>query len=101
MNAHTLWVQSAPTFCCLTICCGKSTPSSVPAGRSAFLVETARSQVRRQKLLQFLESKDSAWKEKDHPDLAEGASAWVRRLRAESDARGNRPRSHAKRNRHP
>lgn len=72
-----------------------------PRGRSAFLVETARSQVRRQKLLQFLESKDSAWKEKDHPDLAEGASAWVRRLRAESDARGNRPRGHAKRNRHP
>ena len=29
-----------------------------PRGRNAFLVETARSEVRRQKLLQFLEGKD-------------------------------------------
>ena len=42
-----------------------------PRGRSAFLVETARSEVRRQKLLQFLESKGSGWKDEDHPELAE------------------------------
>ena len=37
-----------------------------PRGRSAFLVETARNEVRRQKLLQFLESKtgNSAWKDR-------------------------------------
>lgn len=67
-----------------------------PRGRSSFLVETARNEVRRQKLLQFLESKDPAWKDKDHPELSSGAAAWVRKLRAESDlsqGRTKRPRS--------
>jgi hypothetical protein len=63
-----------------------------PRGRSAFLVDTARTEVRRQKLLQFLESKDPErkgpdWKDRDHPELAEGSEAWVRKLRAESDTR--------------
>jgi len=34
-----------------------------PRGRSAFLVDTARNEVRRQKLLKFLESDTPAWKE--------------------------------------
>jgi metal-responsive CopG/Arc/MetJ family transcriptional regulator len=58
-----------------------------PRGRSAFLVETARTEVRRQRLLQFLESKGAAWKETNHPELAEGADVWVRKLRTESDNR--------------
>jgi hypothetical protein len=58
-----------------------------PRGRSAFLVETARTEVRRQKLLQFLDGKDPAWKEEDHPELSGGADAWVRKVRAESDGR--------------
>jgi hypothetical protein len=58
-----------------------------PRGRSAFLVETARNEVRRQKLLQFLESSEPAWKDKAHPELARGAGAWVRRVRTESDTR--------------
>ena len=33
-----------------------------PRGRSSFLVETARQEVRRQKLMHFLENKDPAWK---------------------------------------
>jgi len=62
-----------------------------PRGRSAFLVETARTEVRRQKLLQFLEGNgtagtDPAWKDANHPELAEGADRWVRKLRVESDA---------------
>ena len=68
-----------------------------PRGRSAFLVETARSEVRRQKLLQFLESKGSGWKDEDHPELAEDAAVWVRKLRSESEARGThkkRARTH-------
>jgi hypothetical protein len=60
-----------------------------PRGRSSFLVETARNEVRRQKLLQFLESQDpaweaSAWKNKDHPGLAGGSASFVRKLRRES-----------------
>jgi hypothetical protein len=70
-----------------------------PRGRSSFLVETARHEVRRQKLLHFLESKDPAWKDKDkdHPELAGGAAAWVRKLRAESEARGARRQKSQKR----
>jgi hypothetical protein len=56
-----------------------------PRGRSAFLVETARNAVRRQKLLQFLESDKPAWQQKDHPELAGGSAEWVRKLRAESE----------------
>lgn len=60
-----------------------------PRGRSSFLVETARNEVRRQKLLQFLESDSPGWEDTDkaHPELAHGAGAWVRRLRRESDPR--------------
>ena len=53
-----------------------------PRGRSSFLVETAREEVRRQKLLRFLKSEDPAWKSEDHPELAGGASAWGRKAKA-------------------
>lgn len=65
-----------------------------PRGRSSFLVETARNEVRRQKLLQFLENTAPAWKDTAanaqdaHPELAQGAAAWVRKLRSESEAQG-------------
>jgi hypothetical protein len=64
-----------------------------PRGRSSFLVETARNEVRRQKLLQFLESpadEQPGWNDKDHPELAKGAVVWVRGLRSESETRGVR-----------
>jgi hypothetical protein len=72
-----------------------------PRGRSSFLVETARNEVRRQKLLQFLESGAPAWKDtdKNHPELVEGAAAWVRKLRTESDARGRSQPKSSKRDR--
>ena len=57
-----------------------------PRGRSSFLVETARAEVRRQKLLKFLESKEVIWDDKDHPELADGADIWVNNMRQESDA---------------
>ena len=62
-----------------------------PRGRSAFLLETARREVRRQKLLQFLETKESAWKDSDHPELAGGAAEWVRTLRKENEHRVTAP----------
>jgi metal-responsive CopG/Arc/MetJ family transcriptional regulator len=58
-----------------------------PRGRSAFLLQTAREEVRRRKLLHFLEQDDPAWREQDHPELKNGAAAWVRKLRSESEAR--------------
>lgn len=59
-----------------------------PRGRTAFLLETAREEVRRRKLLRFLESDEPAWKEKDHPDLGKDSGAWVRTLRVEAEQRG-------------
>jgi Arc/MetJ-type ribon-helix-helix transcriptional regulator len=56
-----------------------------PRGRSAFLVETARGAVRRRKLVDFLSSDEPTWKDENHPELAEGAAQWVRKLRAESE----------------
>ncbi|HEX4487692.1 MAG TPA: hypothetical protein VH088_15570 [Terriglobales bacterium] len=69
-----------------------------PRGRSSFLVETARAEVRRQKLLKFLESKEVIWADKDHPELTDGADVWVNNMRQESDAaRGYSSKSPARR----
>src|SRR2546425_10810451 len=65
-----------------------------PRGRSAFLVDTARNEVRRQRLLQFLQNKEAVWKDEDHPELAEGAAAWVRRARAEDEGSRSGKRRH-------
>lgn len=59
-----------------------------PRGRSAFLVELAENEVRRQKLLAFLRSDEPAWRDEDHAELAEiGSAEWVRRLRNEAGIR--------------
>lgn len=60
-----------------------------PRGRSAFLVETARAELRRRNLLSFLRSDIPAWQDQDHPELASGSAAWVSRLRKDSDIRSN------------
>ena len=52
-------------------------------GRSAFLVEVLRREVNRRRLLEVLSSPEPAWKDEDHPELAEGSAAWVRKLRDE------------------
>ena len=57
-----------------------------PRGRSAFIVETTRAELRRRKLLAFFGSKEPAWRDEDHPEWANGSAAWVRALRQESDA---------------
>jgi hypothetical protein len=57
-----------------------------PRGRSAFLVETARAELRRRNLLSFLRSDRPAWQKQDHPELVSGSAAWVRKLRRESEA---------------
>jgi hypothetical protein len=59
-----------------------------PRGRSAFLVETVRNEVRRRKLLRFLTSQEPAWRSESHPELISGAAAFVRKVRRESEGRG-------------
>lgn len=57
-----------------------------PRGRSAFLVETARNEVHRRRLLKVLENDEPIWNDEHRPDSEESAS-WVRKLRRESDSR--------------
>ena len=61
-----------------------------PRGRSAFLAEVAKAELRKRRLLTLLNSKEPMWKEEDHPELAEGADKWVRSMRDEWDARADR-----------
>jgi hypothetical protein len=59
-----------------------------PRGRSAFLVETAAKEIKRRKLLAFLESDEPAWRDENHPELVEmGTAEWVRSLRGEPSVR--------------
>jgi hypothetical protein len=69
-----------------------------PRGRSAFLVETARAELRRRRLLAFLNDDQPAWTESNHPELAEGSAAWVKRLRDEGEKRIPTVRQPAKKN---
>jgi hypothetical protein len=58
-----------------------------PRGRSAFLVETARAELRRRRLLTFLRDDQPAWSDMDHPELSAGTGAWVKRIRSEGEKR--------------
>lgn len=59
-----------------------------PRGRSAFLAETAENELKRRRLLAFLESDEPAWRDENHPDLVEmGTAEWVRSLRNEPSDR--------------
>ena len=58
-----------------------------PRGRSAFLVETARAELCRRRLLSFLKDETLVWKEEHHPELAKSTGAWVKELRRQSDRR--------------
>lgn len=60
-----------------------------PRGRSAFLVDSARKELRRQQQLRFLESDEPAWTDTEHPELTQGAGAWVRKMRRENQRRSS------------
>jgi Arc/MetJ-type ribon-helix-helix transcriptional regulator len=60
-------------------------------GRSAFLVEVASAEVKRRQLKAFLQRKEPAWTDENHPDIAaHGAAAWVRSQRDEKSDRQKR-----------
>jgi hypothetical protein len=56
-------------------------------GRSAFLAGLAERELKRRRLLRLFKRKDPIWKDENHPELRDGATAWVRKLRAETEAR--------------
>lgn len=51
-------------------------------GRSAFLTELAQREIKLRHQREVLRETAGAWKAEDHPELAEGAAAWVRQIRA-------------------
>ena len=55
--------------------------------RSAFLTEIAEREVRREKQLRALDAAAGCWKSEDHPELKNGAAAWVKELRGGWDVR--------------
>lgn len=56
--------------------------------RSKFVVEAARKELKRIQFLQALQEAAGAWKDKDHPELAEkGIYQWVREQREEENKR--------------
>jgi Arc/MetJ-type ribon-helix-helix transcriptional regulator len=56
-------------------------------GRSAFLTEVARDEIQRLQQRNALRAAKGAWKDEDHPELKDGAAAWVSQMRAESETR--------------
>jgi len=56
-------------------------------GRSAFLTDVARDEIQRRQQRQALREVAGAWKDEDHPELKDGAAAWVRQMRSESETR--------------
>lgn len=56
-------------------------------GRSAFLADLAKREIKRQQLLRLFKRKEPIWKDENHPELKDGAAAWVRKTRAEGEAR--------------
>jgi hypothetical protein len=56
-------------------------------GRSAFLADLAEREIKRQQLLNMFKREEPIWKDEDHPELEQGAAAWVRKIRAENDDR--------------
>jgi len=59
-------------------------------GRSAFLAELARKEIKRRHLLAMFKREEPIWKDEDHPELKDGANEWVRQMRSESEGRFDR-----------
>jgi Arc/MetJ-type ribon-helix-helix transcriptional regulator len=55
--------------------------------RSALITEILDQEIRRRRLIQILDDTASGWKDEDHPELNDGAYAWVRKMRDEDDKR--------------
>lgn len=56
-------------------------------GRSAFLTQAAEKELMRLRQIKAPESAAGSWKNKDHPELKQGAANWVKKLRRDFDRR--------------
>jgi hypothetical protein len=55
--------------------------------RSKFLTEVARRELKRKEQISALTEAAGSWKDKDHPELANGGAEFVSRMRREGDDR--------------
>lgn len=55
--------------------------------RSSFLTQAAEHELMRLRQLRALDAIAGAWKDKDHPELKQGAAKWVKKLRQETERR--------------
>lgn len=55
--------------------------------RSSLIMEILDHEVRRRRLLQILDGDQPIWKNEAHPELKNGAYAWVRQMRDTDDKR--------------
>jgi hypothetical protein len=55
--------------------------------RSAFLAELAQREIKIRRQREVLRETAGAWKSEDHPELAQGAAVWIRKIRALDDQR--------------
>ena len=62
--------------------------------RTAFLVELAKREIKLSRQRRALRAATGAWKTEDHPELADGASKWVREIRQESVKRYEKIQPH-------
>jgi len=62
--------------------------------RSAFLSEVAAREVKRRRLLEFLENETPAWNPANHGDIEEagGPAGWVRKMRQDAERVSRRRR---------
>ena len=58
--------------------------------RSSFLTQAAEEKLMRLRQLKALEAAAGSWKDKDHPELKQGAAKWVKKLRREYDQRSEK-----------
>lgn len=56
-------------------------------GRSSFLTAVARREIKIRQQRNALQAAKGAWKQENHPELALGAAAWVREIRAADEER--------------
>ena len=56
-------------------------------GRSAFLAQAAQKELMRLRQLKALKAAAGSWKDKDHPELKQGAAQWVEKLRRQDEKR--------------
>jgi len=58
--------------------------------RSSFLTQAAERELMRLRQLKALKAVAGSWKDKDHPELKDGAVKWVNTLRSQDEQRFNK-----------